>query len=182
MSNIARKPDGTFQKGTHWRPKREHWDRAWLEQKYLREKMSAREIADMQGITEGAILYWMKRHGIPRRSISGSRKVKKWGSFGSDNPMYGKGGSDNPNWKGGVTPQRQSDYVKRGVRKILSSVRKRDRFCQRCREYGKLHVHHIKSYAEHPELRYDMNNLICLCKACHNWVHSKANKKGEYLG
>jgi len=36
-------------------------------------------------------------------------------------------------------------------------------------------VHHIKKLAEHPELKYDSNNLMSLCKSC----HSIRTKNGE---
>lgn len=44
--------------------------------------------------------------------------------------------------------------------------------CQRCKikfgviETDNLQVHHIKPRIEYPELMYDENNLICLCKTC----------------
>ena len=36
-------------------------------------------------------------------------------------------------------------------------------------------VHHIKKLAEYPELKYDSNNLMSLCKSC----HSIRTKNGE---
>ena len=32
-------------------------------------------------------------------------------------------------------------------------------------------VHHIKHREEYPELQYDLDNLISLCRACHNEQH-----------
>ena len=59
-------------------------------------------------------------------------------------------------------------------------VLKRDRFtCQRCLiKYGiinteDLTVHHIKSRKEYPELFYDLNNLICLCRTCNLQLEAK---------
>lgn len=40
--------------------------------------------------------------------------------------------------------------------------------CQCCGKYGgKLNVHHINNYKDNPDLRYDINNGITLCIACH---------------
>ncbi len=49
------------------------------------------------------------------------------------------------------------------------AVYKRDDYiCQRCGERGeKLEAHHIKPFATHPELRFDVTNGITLCKSCH---------------
>lgn len=51
----------------------------------------------------------------------------------------------------------------------------RDNFmCQACnRQGGELNAHHVESWKFHPDLRYDINNLITLCKRCHKDFHSK---------
>lgn len=97
------------------------------------------------------------------------------------NPMIGK---DNPNWKGGVTP----DTIKIRNSKIYKewrlSVFKRDNWtCQDCgnrsckNNYVYLEAHHIKPFATHKELRFDINNGVCLCRSCH---HKKPKGKHVY--
>ena len=70
----------------------------------------------------------------------------------------------------------------REVEKILATsrwqkkrawIKKRDHyFCQRCwYKYGmynseQLEVHHIKNRIDYPELIFDDNNLITICKTC----------------
>lgn len=43
--------------------------------------------------------------------------------------------------------------------------------CEKCLEVGKYTVavdaHHIKKLREHPELKYSRENLMALCRFCH---------------
>lgn len=49
--------------------------------------------------------------------------------------------------------------------------------CQLCRAEGKMvpadTVHHVKEVKEHPELALDKNNLMCLCRECHEKIHGR---------
>lgn len=99
-------------------------------------------------------------------------------------------GAVSPNWKGGVTPERQALYSSEAWTDAVKAVWERDQAkCQRCGKNhnddgnrGTFHIHHIKSFADHPMLRSDAENLILLCKPCHLWVHSKANENGDLIG
>jgi thymidylate synthase (FAD) len=117
--------------------------------------------------------------------MSEIRKMKYWGAEGKDNPMYNKKGNLSPNWKGGVSTERQGFYSNKEWKNACTQVWKRDKAtCQRCEikadEGVPLHIHHIESFAN-KKLRSDINNLILLCKVCHNWVHSRKNLKKEFL-
>jgi 5-methylcytosine-specific restriction endonuclease McrA len=50
----------------------------------------------------------------------------------------------------------------------------RDKYeCQICREpRGHKNAHHIYPYAQYPEHRLNINNLITLCVPCHKFVHN----------
>jgi len=64
-------------------------------------------------------------------------------------------------------------------RKWSNSVKKRDNYCckiKNCDCFGKLEAHHILSYSQYPELRYDINNGITLCK-----YHHPKKKEDELL-
>ena len=106
-------PGTEFKPGQHWRPRKPHWDRDWLHREYIDNERSSSEIADEVGCKPNNIHFWLKKHGIPRRSVSEARKLKHWGAEGEANPMYGRNGSDHPNWKGGITPERQRVYSSR---------------------------------------------------------------------
>ena len=157
-----------------------------MNQEYVINQRSAIEIAEEMGCKENNILYWLKKHDIPRRSMSEIRATKHWGSSGKDNPMYGINGADHPGWKGGVTPERQALYSSEDWKLAARTVRKRDKHtCQRCgwKEGGGIagHVHHIVPFADDVELRTSSDNLILLCPECHAWVHSLDNIEKELL-
>lgn len=42
-------------------------------------------------------------------------------------------------------------------------------------------IHHIKPLSVHPELRYDKENLMLLCKECHSGLHSAAVGKANMI-
>jgi len=99
-------PATEFKKGQHWRPRSRVWEKEYLNEQYIKQQKSAKDIAAENGVTEGAIFYWLSKHGIKRRSISEARRVKKWGSCGEKNPMFGRCGQDNPHWIDGSSPLR----------------------------------------------------------------------------
>jgi hypothetical protein len=178
---------GQFMKGHHWRTPQPFWDKAWLQKHYVDQSMSTGEIASMFGVTDSAILFWLRKHGIERRTVAQARKIKHWGQTGSDNPMWNKRGELNPRWLGGVTPDRQSFYTSRAWKSACALVWKRDgATCRRCglnKSESKdmpFHIHHIVSFAD-KNLRADPSNLVLLCETCHQFVHSKRNTKNEFL-
>lgn len=180
-----RNAKGQFKKGHHWRNPKLYWDKAWLTQEYVELEKSASEIAKEQGCKENNIHYFLKKHNIPTRTIAEARAIKYWALTGEANGMAGRTGSANPRWRGGVTPERQAIYASREWATAVKAVWKRDRAtCQRCGarkdKSNRFHIHHIGSFADFPALRTDVDNLVLLCHPCHSWVHSKANKGGEF--
>lgn len=57
--------------------------------------------------------------------------------------------------------------------------------CDVCGSKQKLAAHHLNNFADHPELRTDINNGVCLCAKCHIEFHKvyskKYNTKEQYL-
>ena len=82
-------------------------------------------------------------------------------------------GENHPRWKGGVSRLRCSEMTRVEYRQWRNGVYERDDYtCQSCgARGGRLHAHHIKSYADHPDLRLDDDNGITLCESCHRDVH-----------
>ena len=79
------------------------------------------------------------------------------------------------NWKGGISSENHIIRNSDEARKWRKEVFERDKYiCQNCKKIGGiLHAHHIKSFSEYKELRFDINNGITLCKVCHNNEHKK---------
>ena len=73
------------------------------------------------------------------------------------------------NWKR-IRPSARN-YDDPAYANFRKSVRKRDgNKCMYpgCGSRSRLHVHHIKKWASHPSMRYDVSNGITLCKKCHD--------------
>lgn len=53
------------------------------------------------------------------------------------------------------------------------AVYKKDNYrCQFCGANRKLNAHHLYSYKGYPELAYDVDNGVTLCRKCHSALHS----------
>ena len=188
LRNGCGMPDarGRFLPGEHWRRPQPFWDEAWLRAEYVDKRRSAAEIAEATGCTEGNILHWLRRHGIPRRTMREIRSVKRWGVSGPRNGMYGACGVSNPNWKGGVTAERQAFYASPEWAAAVKAVWKRDGGrCRRCgRKYAgrvPFHIHHRIAFAV-KAIRANLANLVLLCQKCHRWVHSRLNVRRLFVG
>ena len=79
------------------------------------------------------------------------------------------------NWKGGASSKNRKIRDSFEYNEWRKSVFKRDNYtCQKCGkkskkgEYAYLTVHHIKQFAQYPELRFDINNGLTLCLNCHS--------------
>lgn len=174
-----------FKKGQHWRPHQPHWDKDWLVREYVEKQRSTGEIAAEVGCTDANILFWLRKHKIPRRSVHQARAIKYWGLKGEDNPMHGRRGQMHPGWRGGHTPERAALYNSEEWSRAALAVWKRDKAtCQKCgitkRQIGVLHIHHIVSFCVR-ELRAEVSNLVLLCPPCHKWVHGKKNTQKLFI-
>lgn len=162
-----------------------YWRKDWLQREYSKGR-SAAEIAKEFGCIENNVLYFLAKHGIPRRSMSEIRKRKKWGLHGEANGMFGRCGCRNPRWIDGSSPERNRMYARSFWKDLIRAIYERDDYkCARCGAphsgKNRLHAHHVKPWAGNPNARFDLRNIITLCAACHTWVHSKRNVAREYL-
>jgi transposase-like protein len=153
----------------HNHPPQKHHDPEWLRDAYWTRNLTAQEIAAQCDVHVTTIIRFLQKAGIARRDRAAARIGRK-------------AGENNPAWKGGVTPERQRIYKSQEWISVVKVVYKRDKhLCQRCGSPKHPHAHHIKAWANYPELRLDPNNLVTLCEDCHVWVHSKENQNREYI-
>ena len=80
--------------------------------------------------------------------------------------------------------QRASFYNSKDWKQLrLEVLRDSNYECVECKRLGKvvtdvhtvLEVHHVEYLENHPERALDIDNLIVLCKECHNKVHKRFN-------
>ena len=90
-------------------------------------------------------------------------------------------GANAPNWKGGVTAKNLLVRQTLSYKLWREQVFRRDNYtCQKCGQVGgRLHPHHIKSFALYPELRFEVNNGITLCESCHRHTDNYANQSSH---
>ena len=117
-----------------------------------------------------------------KREISETLKGRKLSKIHKENlskAKKGRIGENSSNWQGGKTSINKRIRNSSEFRQWREAVFARDNWtCQECsrkRRMGDrviLHPHHIKSFAEYPELRLVVNNGITLCRECHMKIHN----------
>lgn len=101
-----------------------------------------------------------------KAKISKSRKGKGVGN-------KHRQGHEPWNWKGGINLENRRLRNSSEHKDWSKSVYARDYWtCQLCSYKGNSIVaHHIKSWAEHPDLRFEISNGRTLCRSCHIKIH-----------
>lgn len=82
-------------------------------------------------------------------------------------------GPKNPNWRGGKTDDNKLKRDRSETKIWREKVFARDgHACGICfsSKGGTLQAHHIKPLFTHPELRWDVDNGMTLCKKCHSRI------------
>lgn len=87
-------------------------------------------------------------------------------------------GSNHWNWKGGIDSENRIMRNSSKHKEWAKSVYEYDRWtCQYCGYKGKkIIAHHIKSWADFPDLRFETSNGITLCRSCHVKIHKPSKK------
>ncbi len=113
------------------------------------------------------------------------RKSKYCSKNCMDEAAKQKTGVLSSNWEGGKTDEKRRIRSSAAWGEWRDAVFERDGYtCQICGSKNdkdneriiKLHPHHIKTFAEYPELRFDVDNGQTLCSDCHYKLHGQANR------
>jgi len=95
---------------------------------------------------------------------------------GENNPMYGVIRENNVLWNPDITDEQRVLQRKTYLdARFKKGVKARDsNTCKICGETkGTIVAHHLMSYTEYPEFRYDIDNGVTLCEKCHIDFHEK---------
>lgn len=97
--------------------------------------------------------------------------LNEWNKFNVKTKKY------HWNYNGGISNENKIIRNSSKMKYWRISVFERDDYtCQNCNTKGGiLNAHHIKQFANYPELRFDIDNGITLCKNCHIKEHKKQN-------
>lgn len=83
-------------------------------------------------------------------------------------------GSDNNLWKGGIATLQNTLRQSPEYKAWRKAVYERDNYaCQHCGTNKDLHAHHIKTFSQYPDLRYDIDNGLTVCRLCHGNIHGR---------
>lgn len=110
-----------------------------------------------------------------KKKMSIAMKGRKYSEEHRRNHSLAKKGDRNPAWKGGVTTMIQRIRKSLEYRIWREKVFERDNYtCQDCGyEKGRiLNAHHIKPFANYPNLRFKVDNGKTQCKPCHIDIHA----------
>lgn len=94
--------------------------------------------------------YSTSSKGRPREDIRGE-KCRLW-KGGKTGDGLQRGRVENSNWK-------------------KACLERDEHKCKVCDTTKSLVVHHIKCWKKYPELRFDIDNGVTLCRSCHAAVH-----------
>lgn len=125
---------------------------------------SSKELAIISAAHKGKKISKEVREKISK-SLTGYKHTKETKKKMADNHK----GEKCIFWRGGITPVSMQIRMSPEYKLWRISVFARDNYtCQICKEVGGiLNAHHIKSFSQYPELRFEKLNGITMCRECH---------------
>lgn len=133
-------------------------DKNWLRKKYIGENKSGYEIAQQLGCSTTAVYKWIDEHSIPLQYNGKVSGEDHWWYSGG-RILYGAGWNETKK----QTIRERDNYVCQDPRCSVTQTEHNEKYGR------KLHVHHLQKArdVDDPEERNDEENLITLCRDCH---------------
>jgi len=135
---------------------------------YVENLLSTTEIADVLHVTAPTVSEWLRRMNVRIRTEYTLRERERLREANVGEKRW--------NWKGGVTPERVRLRTSLDMKLVRECCFERDNYtCRSCgRRGGNLNAHHIWPFQKFPEWKFELWNLITLCKQCHDAFHKAA--------
>ena len=162
-------------------------DRTWLETQ-LNQGRHADEMADVAGCSIECVKKWVYHHGLALNKRSPGTKTpwnKERGGYQlnltpesrqirqENATKHTRRGADSNFWKGGVSNDRT--LIGAWTRQTAPQVHEKFNYiCQSCGvRGGELHAHHLVPVFADATLAYEFDNLLSVCKGCHENIHQQ---------
>jgi thymidylate synthase (FAD) len=173
------------QKPWNYKPEALYRSQDWLEAR-LTEGLHVDEMAKLANCSIECIKKWVYAYGLTlNKRPSGTKNPWNKGKGGYQLRLteesrqkrlenaykYTRRGSASNFWKGGTAPDRM--LIGAWTRQIAPQVhRKFNYVCQKCgTRGGELHAHHLIPVFADVLLAYEFDNLVSVCKPCHEHIH-----------
>ena len=162
-------------------------DKAWLETQ-LNQGLHADQIAEIAGCSIECVKKWVYHHGLVLNKRSPGTKTpwnKDRGGYQLDltpesrqmrqenSTKHTRRGAESNFWKGGVSSDRT--LIGAWTRQTAPQVHETFNYiCQSCGvRGGELHAHHLVPVFADATLADEFDNLVSVCKGCHETIHQK---------
>jgi thymidylate synthase (FAD) len=177
----------------NYNPEALYRNKYWLEEQ-LSKGLHADEIAILANCSTEAVKKWVYYYGLSLNKrppgtknpwnkdkggyhlqLSSESRLKR-----IENAIkYTKRGEESNFWKGGTSTERE--FIGAWTRDIAPQVHKKFNYiCQRCGSRGgNLHAHHLVPVFADESLALEFDNLVTVCKECHEYIHHN-NLEAEF--
>jgi transposase-like protein len=140
----------------------------WAARFYVENLLSTPEIAAALHVTSVTVSDWLNKLNVRIRTKPTLRTRERLREANL--------GAKRWNWKGGITPDRVRLRTSLDMKLARECCFERDNYtCRSCGQHGgKLNAHHVWPFQRFPEWKYEVWNLLTLCRRCHDAFHKAA--------